>query len=127
MPDIRPTVLVVEDDPLTLRMLTVMLERRGHHVLPAVDGRDGMRILTRTRPDLVVLDLMMPRMNGFQFLRALAERGLDDLPVVVVSAKTDPVDRHWAAKLGAKAFVAKPFTNGHLLETVDRAMVVAAT
>lgn len=118
----RSRILVVEDDELVRRTISAMLERMECEILHASDGVEAMSVVESLDPDLVLLDLMMPRMNGFQFLRAF--RALDrwETPVVIVSAKNDPVDHYWARKLGAVDYIPKPFRYRRLAEIVETAL-----
>ena len=118
----KARVLVVEDDDLVLRTLTAMLEKMDAEVLCAHDGAEAIDMCERSRPDLVLLDLMMPRMNGFQFLRAFRQQDQWDTPVIIVSAKNDPVDHYWAGKLGAVSYLQKPFPLQRLTQVIEEAL-----
>ncbi|MCI0669385.1 MAG: response regulator [Myxococcaceae bacterium] len=120
----RPTprvrrILVVEDAPQIRQLMRLHLEREGHQVLEASDGREAIAWLERERPDLVCLDLMLPTVSGYQVCefiqRSTALRGV---PVLVVSARTQPVDRAHAEDVGASAYLIKPFTRAAFLEHV---------
>ena len=102
------TILIVDDEPDILLMLRMSLEDEGHEVVLAADGQMALDRIAEHRPDLVLLDLMMPILDGFGVLEAL--RGdQDPLPVVMVSAKSEPADVERATNLGAVEFVTKPF------------------
>ena len=109
-------VLLVDDDPDILEALELALEG-SYEVIPARHGAEALEILKRTRVDGIVLDLMMPVMNGGDFLRALRERG-DQTPVLVVSAGTDLRAR--SAAMGANACLAKPFEIAELESQLAR-------
>jgi two-component system response regulator VicR len=113
------TILVVEDDDLVLRTMVALLERENYRVQVARNGAEGLMLAARVEPDVVLLDLMMPELNGFQFLRQLRQSAQKELPVVVVSARTDPVNAYWAKRLGADDFVHKPFTARQLVGAVE--------
>jgi CheY-like chemotaxis protein len=118
------SVLVVDDEPQVVWMLRFSLEAEGYRTLEARDGRAALEEIRRHRPDLVLLDVMMPVMDGWSVLEALQALPEPERPrVVVVSARASLRDRAKAAELGADAFVAKPFNVEDLLDlvrTLDR-------
>lgn len=114
----QETVLVVEDDP-TLRMgLRATLRSAGFKVLVASTGPEGLEAATSESPDLVLLDVMLPGMNGFEILRALRERQ-PDLPIIMLTAKGEEQDKVQGLRLGADDYVVKPFGIAELLARVD--------
>lgn len=113
-----PKVLLVEDDPSIRFTLEAMLRRLKVDVVSACDGREALDRVDEIAPDLILLDLMMPKLNGYQFLRAFRRQDDRDTPVIIVSVKKDPIDRYWAGKLGVDAYVQKPFT----FEEISRAI-----
>ncbi|MDZ4065141.1 MAG: response regulator transcription factor [Coriobacteriia bacterium] len=114
----QETVLVVEDDP-TLRMgLRATLRSAGFKVLVASTGPEGLEAAVSESPDLVLLDVMLPGMNGFEILRALRERS-PDLPVIMLTAKGEEQDKVQGLRLGADDYVVKPFGIAELLARVD--------
>lgn len=110
-------VLLVDDEPDILLMLRMSFEDDGHEVVMAADGRMGLERLAEHRPDVVVLDMMMPVIDGWGVLEAKQIEG-DDTPVIVVSAKSDPKDCKRALELGAVEYVVKPFDIDRLLALV---------
>ncbi len=118
------SVLVVDDEPQVVWMLRFSLEAEGYQTLEARDGRAALEEIRRHRPDLVLLDVMMPVMDGWSVLEELQALPEQERPrVVVVSARASLRDRAKAAELGADAFVAKPFNVEDLLDllrTLDR-------
>jgi DNA-binding response OmpR family regulator len=118
------SVLVVDDEPQVVWMLRFSLEAEGYRTLEARDGRAALEEIRRHRPDLVLLDVMMPVMDGWSVLEELRSLPESERPrVVVVSARASLRDRAKAAELGADAFVAKPFNVEDLLDvlrTLDR-------
>ena len=110
-------VLLVDDEPDILLMLRMSFEDEGHEVVMAADGRMGLERLAEHRPDVVVLDMMMPVVDGWGVLEAMSVEG-DKTPVVVVSAKSDPKDCRKALELGAVEYVVKPFDLDRLLALV---------
>jgi DNA-binding response OmpR family regulator len=114
-------VLVVEDDPSITLGLQINLEAEGYVVLAAEDGETGLEIARADRPDLVILDVMLPRMNGFQVLQAIRREGLM-MPIIVLSARTGEMDKVTGLELGAEDYVAKPFSLAELLARVRAAL-----
>lgn len=122
MSRLQPVALLVEDDALVSRSIGSLLERHQIQVVTAADGQEALDLIDRTDFDIVLLDLMLPDVNGFQFLRALRHTEQDDLPVVVVTSRTDPVNHFWARRLGAMEYIEKPVDNDYLMEVVDRCL-----
>lgn len=114
-------VLVIEDDPDQRRLLQRMLSASGWRVEAAPDGEAGLRLAAERRPDVIVLDVMMPRLNGYQACRRLkAEPATATVPIVIVTTKDQPADEFWAREVGADAFLAKPVDVQQLTELLDR-------
>ena len=112
------TVLLVDDEPDILLMLRMALEDDGHEIVLAADGEMALARIEEHSPDLVVLDLMMPVLDGYGVLDRLQRSG-SDLPVVVLSARSDQADIDRALTLGAVEFMAKPFDLDRLLGLVS--------
>ena len=110
------TVLIVEDDPDTVKLVGLYLNRDGHKVLSARDGLDGLRVAREARPDLVVLDLMLPSLDGMEVCRALREES--DVPIVMLTARVEERDRLAGLDLGADDYVTKPFSPRELAARV---------
>ena len=110
------TVLIVEDDPNTVRLVGLYLQRDGHKVLSAIDGLEGLRLAREARPDLVVLDLMLPKLDGMEVCRALREES--DVPIVMLTARVEEADRLAGLDLGADDYVTKPFSPRELAARV---------
>jgi DNA-binding response OmpR family regulator len=117
----RKRVLVVEDDASIMLGLRINLEAEGYVVLPAEDGEKALALARAERPDLVILDVMLPKLNGFQVLQALRREGLS-MPVIVLSARTGEMDKVTGLELGAEDYVAKPFSLAELLARVRAAL-----
>jgi DNA-binding response OmpR family regulator len=114
-------VLVVDDEPDVLLLLRIHFEEAGYRTVLAADGETALRRLDEERPDAVVLDVMMPVMDGWSVLEALRSRA-DAPPVVVLSARTTDADIARARELGAADYVTKPFEPAALLAAVARAL-----
>lgn len=115
------TVLFVEDTSDQRDLVAVFLEINGYRVELANDGVEGLAQARQTKPDLILLDLGMPIMDGFQMMEELqADETLKDIPIVIISAWTGASHRERAKEAGAKAFITKPFELTHVLETVKK-------
>ena len=109
-------ILIIEDDPDTARLVALYLSREGHRVLSASDGVDGLRQARASKPDLVVLDLMLPGMGGMDICREL--RGESSVPIVMLTARVDEADVLDGLESGADDYVTKPFSPRVLLARV---------
>ena len=110
-------VLVVEDDPAILRGLADSLRRESHDVLTAADGESALRLIEQKKPDLVILDLMLPRLSGYEVCRRMRGEGLHT-PILMLTARGEEGDRVLGLDLGADDYVAKPFSLRELLARV---------
>jgi DNA-binding response OmpR family regulator len=108
---------VVEDEPAILRGLTDNLRLEGHEVTPASDGETGYRLARETKPDLVVLDLMLPRMSGYEVCRKLRADGAR-VPILILSARGEEADRILGLDIGADDYMGKPFSLRELVARV---------
>jgi twitching motility two-component system response regulator PilH len=115
------TVLIVEDSVAQREMIMELLKGSGLTVNIAEDGVEALELLQKQRPDLVVLDIVMPRMNGYEVCRRLkSDPKTQDVPVVMCSSKGEEFDRYWGMKQGADAYIAKPFQPQELVGTVKQ-------
>jgi DNA-binding response OmpR family regulator len=114
-------ILVVEDDPSILRGLQLNLGMEGYLVRSAGDGETGLALARSEHPDLVLLDLMLPKLDGLEVIRQLRSED-PDLPIVVLSAKGQETDKVAGLKLGADDYVVKPFSLKELLARIDAAL-----
>lgn len=112
-------ILVVDDAPSILEVVVLMLEVHGYTTESARDGAEALEIIERQRPALVLLDMRMPRMDGWGFARAMKDRGIE-VPVIVMTAAQDA--RRWAEEIDADAYLGKPFQMEALLEAVERVL-----
>jgi two-component system OmpR family response regulator len=115
----RTRVLIVEDDPIILDLITTRLDIAGYDTYFARDGFEGLARLHELRPSALVLDLNMPRLDGFGLLRKMRLEGLNT-PTMVLTARNQPDDVKQAITLGARDFLAKPFKDEQLLQRVGR-------
>jgi len=112
-------VMVVDDSPTDKAYLKQMLERAGFQVLEAGSGQDAVAMARSQQPDCIVMDVVMPGMNGFQATRTLSKDPLTaSIPVLVVSSKSQETDRLWALRQGAKEYIVKPVNEVDLISKV---------
>jgi CheY-like chemotaxis protein len=105
-----PRILVVDDDQWILRMVTTVLEKRGYEILTALDGEEGFRVAVASKPDVVITDVMMPRMDGWTLVKALRSKAeFAFVPVVFLTALGSDEDRIKGFRLGADDYLPKPF------------------
>lgn len=115
------SVLLVEDERNIVESLTFILRREGYDVHHAFDGEVGVAEAQRLRPDIVILDLMLPKLSGYDVLRKLrADPPTRDMPVLMLTAKGQTHDRRSAEELGVSGFVSKPFANADVIAEVAR-------
>jgi len=110
-------ILVVEDEKDLVRLIKYNFEREGYEVISAADGKSGLDSARRKKPDIILLDVMLPKMDGFEFCRLLRQES--KCPVLFLTAKKSEVDRILGLKLGADDYVTKPFSVGELLARVE--------
>jgi CheY-like chemotaxis protein len=116
-----PLVLCADDDADILALLAIQLERAGFRVAKAVDGEQALALARELRPDVLVLDVMMPRLSGTEVLGALRrDDATAEIPVVLVSARAQQTDVDRGLEAGADAYLAKPFQAPELIEVVGR-------
>lgn len=112
----EPTILVVDDEPTVTEVVSIYLKRAGYQVIVAADGESALEILESRPPDLVVLDLMLPDVDGLEITRWLRARG--DTPIIMLTARREEVDRILGLELGADDYVVKPFSPQELVSRV---------
>lgn len=112
----EPTILVVDDEPSIREVVSIYLGRAGYRVLVAEDGQTALEILEREPPDLVVLDLMLPEVDGLEIARRLRAAG--DIPIIMLTARREETDRILGLEMGADDYVVKPFSPRELVSRV---------
>ena len=118
-----PRVLIVEDEPNIVLSLEILLHRAGYETVSAADGEAAMERMRRMRPDVVLVDIILPRRNGYEVCRALkSDAVLASIPVIMLTAKGQEVEILKGLELGASAYIAKPFGNAEVLEAVRAAL-----
>ncbi len=119
----RKRILVVDDEIYIVHILEFSLTMEGYDVITAADGEEALRRVEEDEPDLVVLDIMMPRMDGYEVCRRLREDpATRNLPVILLSAKGRPMDRDLGLDAGADDYIVKPFSPRRLLEKIRELM-----
>ena len=115
------TILVVENSVSQQERIKDLLEESGLKVAIASDGAEALQMLEYRLPDLVLLDIVMPKVNGYEVCRRIkANSATHSLPVVLCSAKGEEFDRYWGMKQGADAYIAKPFQPAELIGTIQQ-------
>ncbi len=120
IPACKGTILVVDDNPDTLRIVKIILEGKGFGVQTAGNGPEAFSRLEEQKPDLIILDIMMPRMDGLEILERLKGTAeTSSIPVILLTAKVQYKDVLEGYKLGAESYVTKPFTSDHLINVTN--------
>ncbi|GAB1594426.1 response regulator [Lysobacter claricitrinus] len=113
-------ILLIEDSPTESAVMTQLLERNGHQVMTSGSAEDGIETCRRERPDLVLMDVVLPGMNGFQATRALSrDAETKAIPVLIVSTKGMDTDRAWGLRQGAKDYIVKPPREEELIARIN--------
>ncbi len=113
-------ILIVDDSPTELHVLTTMLTRRGFSVIAASNGEEGVEKARADKPDLILMDVVMPGMNGFQAARQISnDPDTGDIPIIIVSTKDQETDKMWGLRQGAKDYVTKPVQEKELLSAIN--------
>ena len=116
-------ILIVDDSPSQLMGIRRIVEKLGHEALTAEDGAAGVEAAKRELPDLILMDVVMPNLNGFQATRTISrEPTTKHIPIVLVTTKDQDTDRVWGMRQGAKAYLTKPFSETELADTITRIM-----
>ena len=122
----KPRVLLVDDEPSILKIVGKRLEVEGFEVLVAMDGQDALAKARTERPQVIVLDLMLPKLNGYEVCTLLKQDPrYQKTPIIIFTAKTHATNEQMAMECGANAYVCKPFSGQELVEKI-RALIAAA-
>ena len=115
----QKTILCVDDSPTDLRMMQDAVSGLGHVIVTAKDGEEALDSVRRQKPDLVLLDIILPNMNGYQVCRKLKTAPeTKDIKIILISSKNQQTDKFWGKKQGADDYVTKPYQQGELLSLV---------
>ena len=116
-------ILIVDDSPTELHVMQQMLERHGYETVLAEDGEEGLRLAAERRPDLILMDVVMPGLNGFQATRELSRNpATSAIPVVMVTTKGETTDRIWGMRQGAVEYIVKPVGQKDLVAKINSVM-----
>ncbi len=114
-------ILIVDDSPSQLLGIQRIVEKLGHESITAEDGAAGVEVAKRELPDMILMDVVMPNLNGFQATRTLSRDATTrHIPVILVTTKDQDTDRMWGLRQGAKAYLTKPFSEDELAEVIER-------
>ena len=115
-----PRVLIVDDSPTEIVKLRQILSKHGYDVLTADSGEQGMEMVRAEHPDVVLMDIVMPGLNGFQATRQLSrDPATSAVPVIIVTTKDQETDRLWGRRQGAKGYLTKPVDGKLLIKTIE--------
>ena len=113
-------ILIVDDSPTEVRKISSILEKHKHEIFTADNGADGVAVARKQQPDLVLMDVVMPGLNGFQATRQLSRsEETANIPVVIVTTKDQETDRVWGTRQGARGYLVKPVDENELLRTIN--------
>jgi twitching motility two-component system response regulator PilH len=113
-------ILIVDDSPSQLMGMKRIVEKLGHEALTAEDGAAGVEAAKAQKPDLILMDVVMPNLNGFQATRAISKEATTaHIPIVLVTTKDQETDKVWGMRQGAKAYITKPFNESQLIEVIQ--------
>ncbi|QAU25271.1 response regulator [Dyella sp. M7H15-1] len=120
-------ILIIDDSPTDVHVFTTTLERAGHRVDAVDNAEDGIERVRATRPDIVIMDVIMRGMNGFQATRILTrDPATASVPIVIITTKSMETDREWGKRQGARAFITKPVNDKELLACIEELLPKAA-
>ncbi|MDR2013011.1 MAG: response regulator [Rhodanobacter sp.] len=119
-----PRILIVDDSPTQLIGLKRLVEKLGYQTLTAGDGAASIEIARRELPDLILMDVVMPNLNGFQATRTITrDPKTSHIPIVLVTTKDQETDRVWGLRQGAKAYLTKPVNESDLINIITRCLL----
>ena len=119
------TILIIDDSPTELHLFQNMLEKNGFETLVADSGDDGIRQAATSRPDCILMDVVMPGMNGFQATRKLSKNPRTSaIPVIIITSKDQETDKIWGMRQGAVEYLVKPIAEKQLVQMINAVMAV---
>ena len=122
-----PRILVVDDSPTESFKISGVLKRHGHEVLAAESGEQALQVARDLKPDLILMDIVMPGLNGFQATRQLTrDPATSAIPVVMLTAKSQEADRIWGERQGARGYLVKPVEDSVLVATISQVLAEAS-
>ncbi|MFH1098179.1 MAG: response regulator [Candidatus Desantisbacteria bacterium] len=112
-------ILIIDDEPLLVMAMKIRLESVGYEVISAYDGQEGLTKAQEEHPDLIILDVMLPKKNGYQICQQLKfDEQYKHIPIIMLTAKTQKMDKKYAQQAGADFYITKPFENKELLAKI---------
>jgi twitching motility two-component system response regulator PilH len=118
------TILIVEDSPSELELMSHYLQEGGYNVIKASGAKEAIEKALVQKPDVIVTDVVMPGMSGFELCRSLKRNPITaKVPIVICSSKNQAIDRLWAMKQGASDYITKPYTREHLLRAIKSVVI----
>ena len=122
-----PRILVVDDSPTENFKISGVLKRHGHEVLAAESGEQALQVARDSKPDLILMDIVMPGLNGFQATRQLTrDPATSAIPVVMLTSKGQEADRIWGERQGARGYLVKPVDDSVLVATISQVLAEAS-
>jgi len=113
-------ILIADDSPTEIYVLKKMLEKHDHKIITAEDGEQAVEVTNKEKPDLILMDVVMPKLNGFQATRRLSkDPATQHIPVIIVSSKNQETDKLWGMRQGAKGYLGKPVTEEQLITEIN--------
>lgn len=116
-------ILIIDDSPTDQKELRSILEKNGHKVICAINGESSVKLATSGLPDLILMDIVMPELNGFQATRQISKNAqTSHIPIILVSSKDQETDRQWGMRQGAKSYLVKPVGETELIDEINALM-----
>ncbi len=116
-------ILVVDDSPSEMAKFRDILYRNNHDIIEAYNGEDGIKKASETLPDVILMDIVMPEMNGFQATRQITRnKETSHIPVIIISTKSQETDRVWGKRQGARDYLTKPINEDDLIRVIEAVM-----
>jgi len=113
-------ILIADDSPTEIYVLKKILEKHEHQIITAEDGEQAVEVTHKEKPDLILMDVVMPKLNGFQATRRLSkDPATQDIPIIIVSSKNQETDKLWGMRQGAKGYIGKPVTEEQLISEIN--------
>ena len=113
-------ILIADDSPTEVYVLQKLLEKHGHEILIAEDGEQAVTMASEKNPDLILMDVVMPNLNGFQATRKLSkDPETNHIPIIIVSSKNQETDKLWGLRQGAKGYIGKPADESELMSQIN--------
>jgi twitching motility two-component system response regulator PilH len=122
-----PLVMIVDDSPTEVHVMKTALEKEGYETITAADGAECLKLAREAKPDLILMDVVMPGVNGFQATRNLArDAETGNIPIIIISSKSQETDRIWGLRQGAVDFLVKPVSGADLVAKVGDVIATAS-